>query len=286
MLRVLFAAVLLAAVDGQRVHRRGYKRSLTPPNDIVSVLNITDEQIAAAPQKVDWSAQGATTPVKDQGDCGSCWAFSTTEGIESAVWKATGSLPPPLSTEQLVDCEKADDGCDGGDIPEAIRYLKKKGMATASDYPDTSSQGGRTHRCTWNGQSDVTVSGFSYAIPSCNSGNCAHQNEHKLAAALAQHGPLSICINSGENEPGDWDKYEGGVMTKECSARANKLDHCVQLVGYDMSASTPYWKIRNSWGTSWGEQGFIRLPFGAKNACCVGCEATIITATTSTVEEA
>jgi hypothetical protein len=285
MSRLLLITALACAAAEKIKHARGYKRSITPPEEVITTLNITEADIAAAPQSIDWSARGATTPVKDQGSCGSCWAFSTTEGVESAVFQATGKLPAPLSTEQLVDCEKQDDGCDGGDIPEAVRYLKKKGMATSSDYPDTSSSSGRTHKCTWNGDADVTVSGFSYAIPACNSGNCAHQNEVTLAAALAKHGPLSICINSGEDEPGDWDNYEGGVLSKKCSAKANRIDHCVQLVGYDKSASTPYWKIRNSWGTDWGEDGFIRLPFNSGNACCVGCEAIIVTATTSLVEE-
>ena len=151
-------------------------------------------------------------------------------------------------------------------------------MATEKDYPDDSSSSGRTRRCTWDGTSSVKVDGFKYAIPQCESGNCAHQDEAALAAALAQYGPLSICVNSGENEPGDWDKYRGGVLNKKCSAKANKMDHCVQLVGYDKEASPPYWKIRNSWGTDWGEDGFIRLPYGQENACCVGCEATIISA--------
>ena len=99
-------------------HPRGYVRSVS--DEIYATLNITQADIDAAPAAIDWSSKGATTAVKDQGQCGSCWAFSTTEGVESAVWKASGELPPPLSTEELVDCEKADDGCNGGDIPEAI----------------------------------------------------------------------------------------------------------------------------------------------------------------------
>ena len=142
-------------------HTRGYVRQPTPVGEVIKSLNITDAMVAAMPSSVDWAAQGALTPIKDQGQCGSCWAFSTTEGVESAVWKATGKLPAPLSTEQLVDCEKQDDGCDGGDIPEAVRYLKKKGMATAKDYPDDSSKSGHTHKCTWDGEAEVSVTGFS-----------------------------------------------------------------------------------------------------------------------------
>merc|ERR1711998_100936 len=107
----------------------------------------TDEDIKAAPDSLDWSAQGATSSINDQGSCGSCWAFSTMETVESAVYMSSGSLPPKLSVQELVACEKQDDGCDGGDIPEAIAYLKKHGMATEKDYPDTSSKTGRTGFC-------------------------------------------------------------------------------------------------------------------------------------------
>jgi hypothetical protein len=174
------------------------------------------------------------------------------------VYKSTGKLPPPLSTEQLVDCEKQDDGCDGGDIPEvgigvrtrdsrprlsvplwwstdaglspalqAIRYLKKRGMATSADYPDTSSKSGRTHKCKWDGDYAVDVSGFSYALPQCSKGDCGWQNEHKLAAALAMHGPLSICVNSGENEPG--------------GARASRASHALASARRNVTgASLPH----------------------------------------------
>ena len=195
-------------------------------------------------EKLLWATRRLTS-LAVAGKCGSCWAFSTTEGVESAVFRSSGKLPPPLSTEQLVDCEKADLGCNGGDIPEAIRYLKQKGMATAADYHDESSKSGRTEKCTWDGEYAVDVQGFKYAIPTCTKGNCAHQNEHFLAAALAKHGPLSVCINSGDGQPGDWDDYKSGVWKRECKAKAALVDHCVQLVGYDKSGEEPYWKLRN-----------------------------------------
>jgi len=78
---------------------------------------------------------------------------------------------------------------------------------------------------------------------------------------------------------GDWDNYTGGLLKGSCKAKASKIDHSVQLVGYDKTATTPYWKVRNSWAKSWGENGFIRIPYGKKNTCCMGCEAVIISAT-------
>lgn len=262
-------------------HSKGYKRQPWPANEKMTVAELTPSDIAAAPDAIDWSAKGATTPVKDQGSCGSCWAFSTTEGVESGVYMSSGTLPPPLSTQELVACEKQDDGCDGGDIPEAVRYLKKNGMGTNADYPDTSSGSGRTGKCTWNKKSVVQVTGMQYAIPPCSKGDCSSQNEEALAAALAKYGPISICINSGDGQSGDWEKYKSGVLSGSCKAKANLVDHCVQLVGYDKTASEPYWKIRNSWARSFGEEGFIRIPYGKKNSCCVGCEAVIISATMS-----
>lgn len=259
-------------------YAKGYKRSRAGANMTVVELSLAD--LDNTPDAIDWSAKGATTPIKDQKNCGSCWAFSTTEGVESAVFMSTGKLPPALSTQELVSCEKQDDGCNGGDIPEAVKYLEKKGMATATDYPDTSSKSGHSGRCKWNKKAAVKVTNKQYAIPACTERDidCRGQNEEKLAAAVAKFGPLSICVNSGEGQSGDWQKYKGGVLKGECSALSKAMDHCVQLVGYDKKAPEPYWKIRNSWGKSWGEDGFIRIPFGKKNACCVGCEAVIISA--------
>jgi len=206
------------------------------------------------------------------------------EGVESAVFMADGELPPALSVQQLVACEKPDEGCDGGDIPEAVSYLKKAGMTTESQYPDTSSLSGLTGNCENYWSPAVTVTGMKYAIPSCvdAGADCSSQDEEALAGALAKYGPISVCINSGYNQTGDWMPYSGGVLTGSCEAKADLNDHCVQLVGYDKSASTPYWKVRNSWGTSWGESGFIRIPYGNNNSCCIGCEAVIIEASANT----
>jgi len=253
-------------------YSKGYKRQPWPNDLDMKVATITAEDIAAAPGSVDWSSKGATSAINNQKNCGSCWAFSTMEGVESGVFMSTGKLPPKLSVQELVACEKEDDGCNGGDIPEAVSYLKKKGMTSAADYPDTSSKSGRSGKCK-KFTPVVKVTGMQYAIPPCSSGKCKNQDEDKLAAALAKYGPLSICLNA------DWDSYDEGILNTRCSSKASDMDHCVQLVGYDKTASKPYWKVRNSWAASWGESGFIRLPFG-KNACGVANEAVIISATT------
>merc|ERR1712032_1626476 len=114
------------------------------------------------------------------------------------------------------------------------------------------------------------VSGYSYATPPCTSGSCANQNLKQFAAALEQT-PLSVCVNAGV-----WNDYTGGVLTSAAcgSMGADSQDHCVMAVGFNSTAPTPYWIVRNSWATTWGEQGYIYLEM-AKNTCGVADDATI-----------
>uniref|UniRef100_A0A7S3K3B7 Peptidase C1A papain C-terminal domain-containing protein n=1 Tax=Aureoumbra lagunensis TaxID=44058 RepID=A0A7S3K3B7_9STRA len=268
-------------------YSRGYKRNAVSRIGMRTIEIAQEEidQVLSDGVVVDWSVN-ATTAIKDQGSCGSCWAFSTIEGVESSLFLQSGVLPESLSTEELVDCDKVDAGCNGGDIPTACRYLERKNVDTDADYPDKSSKSGRTQSCSWDsGEYVAAVTSYSFAIPECSQGDCSNQDEYALAAALKKYGPLSICVNSGEDQTGDWAKYTSGIASGNCKAKAHLIDHCVQLVGVDTTASEPFWKVRNSWGSSWGEDGFIRLPFGQDNYCCVACEAVIIEATyTSTAD--
>lgn len=241
-------------------------------NDNTEVTMITPEMRSSAPSKLNWATQGATTPVKDQGSCGSCWAFSATEGVESGIFMSTGTLPPALSTQQLISCDKNDGGCDGGDITSAFSYLKSEGgMSSASSYPDTSHKNNKDGSCKSH-KNVAVVDSYKYGVSPCKSGSCNNQDEDGLKAALHTHGPMSICVNAN-----DWDNsYTGGLYTKTCSSNYNSIDHCVQLVGYDTTASTPYWIVRNSWSADWGANGFIYLPMG-HNACSVASEAMYVT---------
>lgn len=253
--------------------RLGYRRVALRPH--AKVLDLGPNLTAVS--SVDWRKRGAITPVKDQGECGSCWAFSATEEIESAVFMKTGQLKT-LSTQQIISCDKQDDGCDGGDTVTAYHYVEKAGgIDSASDYPDKSHTTGRTGKCSWDHEESAHVSGFTYATKPCNEGACRSQNEKALAAATAQHGPVSICVNAGGE---GWQLYKGGVYSRRCSAAASDLDHCVQLVGFNSAASTPYWIVRNSWNSDWGEEGFMRLAMG-KNLCGVADEATIVQVSSS-----
>merc|ERR1712232_878785 len=244
----------------------GYK-----PNADNTSATVLDTHEMAAPSSVDWRTKGAVSPVKDQGQCGSCWAFSTTEEIESQVFMTTGKLPI-LSTQQIISCDKTDDGCDGGNTETAYAYVKKAGgLDTAKDYPDKSHVSGNTGKCQWDKKGAVKVTGYKYAVPECKRGKCKNQDEDGLAAALAAKGPISICVNAGGN---GWQVYKKGIFSKKCSGAAADWDHCVQLVGYDKSGPVPYWIVRNSWNTDWGIDGYMHLKMGS-NLCGVADDATI-----------
>jgi len=237
----------------------GYKPPTERTEDGKQYLNLEG---LVAPDAFDWIPLGKVTPVKDQKQCGSCWAFSATENIES-VWMIAKGLTPAnmkqLAPQQIVDCDKKDGGCNGGDTPTAYEYvIQAGGMEPEADYPYRAVN----EACHFN-KADVfaTISGFQYATKT--------KDENEMKVATATVAPLSICVDA---EP--WQFYSGGIMKKaQCGT---SLDHCVQITGYDTSGATPYWIVRNSWGMDWGEKGFIRIEFGT-NTCGVAIEATTAT---------
>jgi len=203
---------------------------------------------------VDWSGK-LTTPVKDQGYCGSCWAFSATEQIESDSMRTLGTSYI-LSPEQIVQCDSTSYGCSGGWTENAYNYVKKAGgIETNAAYPYTSYQG-TTGRCASVSTSFVIGVTSYYTVV----------GESNMATYVQGKGPLSVCLDASS-----WNSYTGGIM-KTCG---KQVDHCVQAVGVD-ATSTGYWKVRNSWGTSWGESGYIRLAYG-QNTCAITNDATYVT---------
>lgn len=205
---------------------------------------------------VDWRTKGAVTPVKDQGQCGSCWAFSATEAIESFSFLKHGTLNE-LSPQQITSCDKVDSGCNGGWPYRAYSYVKTaNGLESESDYPYTSGSG-QTGTCKY--VSSKVVSGTS---PSGYTS--VAKSESQLQTAL-NVGPVSICLAADA-----FQTYRGGIL-QSCPG---SVDHCVQGVGYDTGAN--YWIVRNSWGTSWGEQGYIRIAMG-KDLCQISQYATFPT---------
>jgi C1A family cysteine protease len=206
----------------------------------------------------DWTGV-YTTPVKDQGYCGSCWAFSATEQIESDYMRKTGD-EVILSAQQITSCTSYvfGGGCNGGFTENAFDYAKG-GVEKDSDYPYTSGKAGVTGTC----QSDSS----KYVVKTKGYTNVASgaKDESTMAAYVQSTGPLSICVDASS-----WSSYTGGIL----STCGNSVDHCVQAVGIDTTQG--YWKVRNSWGTSWGESGFIRLAYG-DNTCEIASDANYAT---------
>jgi cysteine peptidase B len=199
---------------------------------------------------VDWRAKGAVTAVKDQGQCGSCWAFSTTGGIEGQWFLANHTLTS-LSEQDLVSCDTVDQGCNGGLMDNAFGWLlSNRGgkIATEASYPYVSG-GGNVPSCADSGKPTGAVITGHKDLP---------KNETQMAAWLIQNGPISIAVDATS-----WQTYTGGIMS---NCQSDQLDHGVLIVGLGVSGSTTYWIIKNSWASSWGESGYIRVAFGS-NQC-------------------
>eukprot|EP00178_Gracilaria_changii_P005491 TRINITY_DN1906_c0_g2_i2.p2 TRINITY_DN1906_c0_g2~~TRINITY_DN1906_c0_g2_i2.p2 ORF type:complete len:281 (+),score=49.67 TRINITY_DN1906_c0_g2_i2:33-845(+) len=218
-------------------------------------FKFTPAQVAAAAGSVDWRQKGAVTAIKNQGMCGSCWSFSATGNMEGQVFLKTGTLKG-LSEEELVQCShNGDMGCNGGLMDNAFQWvIQNNGIDSESDYPYTSGSG-RTGTCDNSKLKNVAAKISSYK-------NVMH-SEAEMKAFVSSSGPLSIAVDAASG----WQTYMGGIM-KNCYGRS--LDHGVLIVGYDTSASTPYWIVKNSWGASWGENGYIRLEYGTDQCGLTG----------------
>jgi len=197
---------------------------------------------ADLPASVDWVSKGAVTPVKNQGQCGSCWAFSTTGSVEGITEIKTGKLVS-LSEQQLVDCSGSygNQGCNGGLMDNAFKYIiNNGGLCTEQAYPYQGTDGScQSSSCT----PAATISGY-HDVP--------QQNADAFRAAIAQQ-PVSIAIEADQT---CFQFYSSGVLTCSCGTA---LDHGVLAVGYGTSNGAGYWKVKNSWGASWGMSGYILL---------------------------
>ena len=205
---------------------------------------------ASAPDAVDWVAQGAVTPVKNQGQCGGCWAFSTTGAVEGAVYIATGQLTS-LSEQDLIDCASSygNQGCNGGLMDDGFEYIQARGDASEASYPYTVGTSGRTGTCSTT--KATAADGISAGVVTGHTDVRAN-SEAQLQAAVAQQ-PVSVAIEADQS---DFQFYSSGVFTASCGT---SLDHGVLAVGYGTDSGTQYWKVKNSWGTTWGENGYIRM---------------------------
>jgi cathepsin L len=237
----------------------GYKSSLGTRSGSTFIPPQTVSSLKDLPASVDWRTKGYVTPIKNQGQCGSCWAFSTTGSLEGQHFRKTGNLVS-LSEQQLVDCsgKYGNQGCNGGLMDNAFKYIKENGGDdTEASYPYVA----HDESCHFNPQT-VGANDTGYVdIPS--------KDESKLQVAVATVGPISCAMDASHIS---FQFYHSGVYwSLFCSQ--TKLDHGVLSVGYGSEGSKEYWIMKNSWGTSWGMKGYFNLRRG-KNECGVATAAS------------
>jgi KDEL-tailed cysteine endopeptidase len=188
---------------------------------------------------VDWSTKGAVNPVKNQGSCGSCWAFSAVGALEGLA--AINGKIQDFSEQELVDCSRSygNGGCNGGLMQPAFSYVKDKGISVQSAYPYKGVDGS----CKTTSGNKFKISGH-VVVPA--------NNAAQLKAAIDKQ-PVSVAVQA---DASPFRSYKSGVLTG--TACGTKINHAVLAVGYETSG-TPYYKVKNSWGTSWGEKGYVRI---------------------------
>ena len=202
----------------------------------------------SVPDSIDWTAKGVVNPVRDQGQCGSCWAFATTANAES-VWAISSGKLLDLSEEFLVDCASGvgyfNMGCNGGNPDSAFKYMINNGQRTEASYPYTAGVTKTAGTCQKGTSANVKFTGCYDVAP---------KDQLALKAAVAKQ-PVTIAI---EADTRYFQSYSGGILTDATKCGVN-LDHAVEIVGYGTENGIDYWKVRNSWSTSWGESGYFRL---------------------------
>lgn len=233
-----FRNLMLSNIDISSL-RSGIEYTFTPSEDV------------QVPTSFDWRTKGAVTPVKNQGACGSCWAFSALGSLEGIQFIKTNKLVS-LSEQNLVDCSLQDHGCQGGWPATALKYIKDNGgVNTEASYPYEAKNG----ICRFNKDHiGATVANIVGVISG---------NELALAIAVATQGPISVAVDAS-----DFQHYTGGVFNKpSCKGPVN---HGVVVVGYGHDATGgDYWLVKNSWGASWGESGYIRMARNQGNQCMI-----------------
>ncbi|EGC33584.1 hypothetical protein DICPUDRAFT_154350 [Dictyostelium purpureum] len=219
--------------------------------------------VSGLPASVDWRANGAVTAVKNQGQCGGCYAFSTTGSVEG-IHEITSQQLVPLSEQQILDCSgsEGNNGCDGGLMTNSFEYIiAVGGLDTEASYPYT----GEVGKCKFNKKNiGATITGYK---------NVESGSESDLQTAVAAQ-PVSVAIDASQSS---FQLYASGVYYEpECSS--TQLDHGVLAVGYGSQSGQDYWIVKNSWGADWGENGFILMARNKDNNCGIATMASFPTA--------
>ncbi|XP_054800721.1 low-temperature-induced cysteine proteinase-like isoform X2 [Prosopis cineraria] len=222
------------------VMKRPIKRSNSVTN---GGFHLKDNSCEDAPSSLDWRKKGVVTGVKDQQDCGSCWAFSSTGAMEGINALVTGKLTS-LSEQELVDCDTTNDGCEGGDMDYAFEWvINNGGIDTETNYPYTGKDG--TCNITKERIKVVSVDGYQDVA----------QTETAVLCAVAKQ-PISAGMDGSAM---DFQLYTGGIYDGKCSSNPDDIDHAVLIVGYGSEDGDDYWIVKNSWGTDWGLDGYFLL---------------------------
>jgi len=213
---------------------------------------------------VDWRTKGVVTGIKDQGQCGSCWAFSVTGTIEGFHALQTKSLVS-LSEQQFLDCSwtYGNLGCDGGDPRMSLQYAVDSKVDTEKSYPYRTSA---SKKCRFSPTSvGANITGYI---------NVTEYSESDLAEAVQNKGPISVAIDAGHDS---FQFYKQGIYVEAaCGAREQDLDHAVLVVGYNLAdhhKGMGYWIVKNSWSDQWGSSGYMNMLFG-KNMCGIATYAS------------
>jgi len=221
---------------------------------------VTMKAMSSLPDSVDWRKSGIITAVKNQGQCGSCWTFGAAECIES-MWAQYTKTLTVLSEQNMLDCTPNPNhcggtgGCGGGTVELAYDVVIKSGIATEKSYPYVSGSNGRNYPCKQGIPSFANITSYV---------NLPTNQQPPLLDALANIGPIAINV-----EAMPWMSYRSGVFDG-CNQKNPDIDHVVQLVGYGTDTRNgDYWLVRNSWGSGWGESGYIRLKREATPRCGV-----------------
>ncbi|XP_054749842.2 procathepsin L-like [Lytechinus pictus] len=237
----------------------GFRHNVT--SKVPSGSTFLPPSYAELPKQVDWRTKGYVTPVKDQKQCGSCWAFSATGSLEGQHFKKTSKLVS-LSEQNLVDCSgpEGNEGCNGGLMDQAFQYIiDAHGIDTEASYPYKAVDG----QCHFK-KSDVgaTVTGYT---------DVTSGSEKALQKAVAHEGPISVAIDASHMS---FQLYKSGVYN-EPACSSTLLDHGVLAVGYgSTSDGTDYWIVKNSWGESWGMKGYLWMSRNKNNQCGIATQAS------------